>query len=72
MPSFDLSLSAAISLVVLMLRGDLRMRMVPDLTRYVPRVLASVTIGTGFALIIDSALDFGTSPARCLSGSLLC
>ena len=49
------ALSAAISLVVLMLRGDLRMRMVPDLTRYVPRVLASVTIGTGFALIIDSA-----------------
>ena len=49
------SLSAVISLVVLMLRGDLRMRMVPDLTRYVPRVLASVTIGTGFALIIDSA-----------------
>lgn len=49
------ALSAAISLVVLMLRGDLRMRMVPDLTRCVPRVLASVTIGTGFALIIDSA-----------------
>ena len=49
------ALSAAISLVVLMLRGDLRMRMVPDLTRYVPRVVASVTIGTGFALIIDSA-----------------
>ncbi|MEC8503244.1 MAG: sugar transferase, partial [Actinomycetota bacterium] len=49
------SLSAALSLVVLMLRGDLRMRMVPDLIRYVPRVLASVTIGTGFALIIDSA-----------------
>ena len=49
------ALSAAISLVVLMLRGDLRMRMVPDLTRYVPRVLASVTIGTGVALIIDSA-----------------
>ena len=52
------SVSAVISLVVLMLRGDLRMRMVPDLTRYVPRVLASVTIGTGFTLIIDSA--FGT------------
>ena len=49
------SVSAVISLVVLMLRGDLRMRMVPDLTRYVPRVLASVTTGTGFALIIDSA-----------------
>ena len=39
------ALSAAISLVVLMLRGDLRMRMVPDLTRYVPRVLASVPSG---------------------------
>ena len=49
------ALSAAISLVMLMLRGDLRMRMVPDLTRYVPRVLASVTIGTGLALLIDSA-----------------
>ena len=41
-PVLDLfALSAAISLVVLMLRGDLRMRMVPDLTRYVPRVCLS-------------------------------
>ncbi len=49
------ALSACMSLVVLMLRGDLRMRMVPDLTRYIPRVLAAVTSGTGVALLVSSS-----------------
>ena len=49
------ALSAAISLLVMMLRGDLRMRMVPDLTSLGPRMLASVAIGTGLALLLSSA-----------------
>ena len=55
-----------------MLRGDLRMRIGSRTHQVRPRVLASVTTGTGFALIIDSAFGVWAVSGEVLVRQLQC
>lgn len=51
------ALAAMASLVLMVLRGDLRPRMIPDLTSAIPRVAVSSTVGMGTALLVNLAFS---------------
>lgn len=52
-----LVVAAAMSMLCMLLRGDMRPRMVPDLTAVIPHVAVSVAMGTGLALVVDVFFD---------------